>query len=111
MCASQGEATKTEKNMQLWPAIDILNGKCVRLTQGDYAQKTIYADSPVEMAQHWVSLGAQFLHVVDLDGAKDKTPVNRVFVEKIAETVNIPIEIGGGIRNGFRASERICDRF
>ncbi len=88
--------------MQLWPAIDILNGKCVRLKQGDYAQETVYGESPADMARHWVSQGGKFLHVVDLDGAKDKEPVNRNSVQEIIEAVKnqkIPVEIGGGIRS------------
>jgi phosphoribosylformimino-5-aminoimidazole carboxamide ribotide isomerase len=85
--------------MQLLPAIDIRGGKCVRLKQGDYRQETVYADSPVEMAKHWVQHGAEFLHLVDLDGAKDKEPVNRQIVCNIAETLDIPVEIGGGIRS------------
>ncbi|MDR1270198.1 MAG: 1-(5-phosphoribosyl)-5-[(5-phosphoribosylamino)methylideneamino]imidazole-4-carboxamide isomerase [Planctomycetaceae bacterium] len=85
--------------MQLLPAIDILNGKCVRLKQGDYGRETVYADNPAEMAQHWVRHGAEYLHVVDLDGAKKKEPVNRQSVYDIVKTVEIPVEIGGGIRN------------
>lgn len=88
--------------MQLWPAIDIRGGQCVRLKQGDYAQETVYGSSPAEMALHWASQGAQFLHVVDLDGAKDKEPVNKKQVGEIVEQLsgrNIPVEIGGGIRS------------
>lgn len=84
--------------MQILPAIDILHGCCVRLKQGDYAQETVYGIHPAEMAKHWEQLGAEFLHIVDLDGAKDKEPVNQKTVKEIARTVNIPIEIGGGIR-------------
>ena len=84
--------------MELWPAIDILNGQCVRLKQGDYRQETVYGASPVAMARYWVSCGAQYLHVVDLDGAKDKHPVNKRYVQEIVEQVAIPVEIGGGIR-------------
>ena len=85
--------------MLILPAIDILNGKCVRLQQGDYNQETIYANSPVDMAKHWEQQGAEFLHIVDLDGAKDKKPTNFAVVCEIAQRVNIPIEVGGGIRN------------
>jgi len=85
--------------MLILPAIDIRNGKCVRLQQGDYRQETVYADSPVEMAKHWERQGAEFLHIVDLDGAKDRQPTNFAIVRNIAEGVNIPIEIGGGVRN------------
>ena len=84
--------------MELWPAIDILNGQCVRLKQGDYRQETVYGASPAAMAEHWVNCGAKFLHIVDLDGAKDKQPTNRRFVQEILDRVSIPVEIGGGIR-------------
>jgi len=85
--------------MFILPAIDIRNGKCVRLQQGDYNQETIYADSPVEMAKHWEQQGAEFMHIVDLDGAKEKKPTNFAIISKIAESINIPIEVGGGVRN------------
>ncbi|MCL2005605.1 MAG: 1-(5-phosphoribosyl)-5-[(5-phosphoribosylamino)methylideneamino]imidazole-4-carboxamide isomerase [Planctomycetaceae bacterium] len=85
--------------MLILPAIDIRNGKCVRLQQGDYNQETIYADSPVDMAKHWVQHGAEFLHIVDLDGAKDKKPTNLAVIREIAQSIAIPIEVGGGIRN------------
>jgi len=84
--------------MELWPAIDILNGQCVRLKQGDYRQETVYGASPAVMAEHWMNCGARFLHVVDLDGAKDKRPTNRHFVREILDRVAIPVEVGGGIR-------------
>jgi len=85
--------------MLVLPTIDIRNGKCVRLQQGDYNQETIYADSPVEMAKHWEQQGAECLHIVDLDGAKDGLPTNFDLVSKIAQSLNIPIEVGGGIRS------------
>lgn len=85
--------------MELWPAIDILGGKCVRLMQGDYQRETVYGSSPAAMARHWVDLGAKNLHVVDLDGAKDKTPVNFESVREIVRNVDIPVEIGGGTRD------------
>jgi len=85
--------------MLILPAIDLRNGKCVRLQQGDYSQETVYGDSPVEMAKCWEEQGAEFLHVVDLDGAKEGIPVNFAIVSKIVESLKIPIEIGGGIRN------------
>ncbi|MDR3233593.1 MAG: 1-(5-phosphoribosyl)-5-[(5-phosphoribosylamino)methylideneamino]imidazole-4-carboxamide isomerase [Planctomycetaceae bacterium] len=85
--------------MQILPAIDIRNGKCVRLKQGDYAQETVYGDNPVETALHWQQRGAEFLHIVDLDGAKDKEPVNKDIVCRTASSLDIPLEIGGGIRS------------
>jgi phosphoribosylformimino-5-aminoimidazole carboxamide ribotide isomerase len=85
--------------MLILPAIDIRNGKCVRLQQGDYNQETVYADSPVEMAKHWEQQGAQFLHIVDLDGAKYGQPTNFPIIRNIAQSINIPIELGGGVRS------------
>lgn len=84
--------------MIIFPAVDIINGKCVRLTQGKYEEKTIYSDEPWETAQRWQSKGAEFLHVVDLDGAKQGKPVNSETIKKIIDAVNIPVQIGGGIR-------------
>lgn len=84
--------------MIIFPAIDIINGKCVRLTQGKYDEKTIYSDEPWETAQRWQSKGAEFLHVVDLDGAKQGKPVNCETIKRIINSVNIPVQIGGGIR-------------
>lgn len=81
------------------PAIDLLGGKCVRLFQGDYNQKTDYSDSPLEMARHFVRQGAQRIHLVDLDGAKRGSPVNQPIVREMAHTfAEITFEIGGGIR-------------
>ena len=85
--------------MIILPAIDIRNGKCVRLQQGNYGKETIYADSPVEMAVQWQQQGAEFLHIVDLDGAKDGQPTNFIIISNIVKSVTIPIELGGGIRN------------
>jgi phosphoribosylformimino-5-aminoimidazole carboxamide ribotide isomerase len=82
----------------LYPAIDIRGGKAVRLLQGDYAQETTYDADPVDAARRWADEGAEFLHVVDLDGAKAGEPQNLDHVERIAETVECPIQVGGGIR-------------
>ncbi|MBC8078764.1 MAG: 1-(5-phosphoribosyl)-5-[(5-phosphoribosylamino)methylideneamino]imidazole-4-carboxamide isomerase [Gorillibacterium sp.] len=82
----------------LYPAIDIRGGKCVRLVQGDYNQETIYHDSPVEAAQAWASQGAEWIHLVDLDGAKAGHPVNHEVIGAIAKTVKVPVQIGGGLR-------------
>lgn len=84
--------------MIIFPAIDILGGKCVRLTEGRYDQETVFADNPVDMARRWVREGAEYLHLVDLDGAKVGKPVNLAIVKEIAQAVNIPIQLGGGIR-------------
>jgi phosphoribosylformimino-5-aminoimidazole carboxamide ribotide isomerase len=85
--------------MQIWPAIDLRGGKCVRLEQGDYDRETVFGDDPVAMARHWVDEGAQFLHLVDLDGARDGRPTNLSSVEAIVAAVNVPCELGGGIRD------------
>lgn len=84
--------------MQIIPAIDIRNGKCVRLFQGDYAKETIYSDSPVNMALKWKKQGAKILHIVDLDGAIDGKPKIANIIKQIIEAVRLPIQVGGGIR-------------
>lgn len=85
--------------MEILPAIDMRGGQCVRLRQGDYAQETVFGDDPVEMAQRWAKGGAQRLHLVDLDGAKAGAPVNHDVVRGIIETLEIPCQFGGGIRD------------
>ncbi|MEA3422442.1 MAG: 1-(5-phosphoribosyl)-5-[(5-phosphoribosylamino)methylideneamino]imidazole-4-carboxamide isomerase [Bacillota bacterium] len=85
--------------MIIFPAIDIRNEKCVRLTQGDYSKMTIYGADPVEVAIKWQSKGAEYLHIVDLDGAKDGKRVNGAIIGKIAKNAEIPIQVGGGIRD------------
>jgi phosphoribosylformimino-5-aminoimidazole carboxamide ribotide isomerase len=84
--------------MRILPAIDILNAQCVRLKQGDYSKETVYAKNPIDIAKYWKDCGAEMIHVVDLDGAKVKNPVNCEIVIEIIRNVNIPVEIGGGIR-------------
>ena len=85
--------------MQLLPAIDLRDGKCVRLRQGDYDQETVFGDDPAAMAARWESEGASRLHLVDLDGAKAGRPVNLEAVRAIVDRVNIPCQLGGGIRD------------
>ncbi|MBA4030759.1 MAG: 1-(5-phosphoribosyl)-5-[(5-phosphoribosylamino)methylideneamino]imidazole-4-carboxamide isomerase [Planctomyces sp.] len=85
--------------MEILPAIDLRGGKCVRLRQGDYAQETVFGDDPVAMAGQWASLGADRLHLVDLDGAKAGQPVNHEIVREIVKTLKIPCELGGGFRS------------
>lgn len=85
--------------MLVIPAIDIRAGKCVRLLQGRFDQETVFADDPVETAVYWQSLGAKRLHVVDLDGAKTGSPGNADIVSRIAWTLDIPVQLGGGIRS------------
>jgi len=83
----------------LYPAIDIRGGKAVRLLQGDYERETTYDADPVDAAKRWADEGAEFLHVVDLDGAKAGEPRNLDAVERIAATVDCPIQVGGGLRD------------
>ena len=85
--------------MILYPAIDIRGGQAVRLLQGDYARETVYDADPVEAAARWAGEGAGFLHVVDLDGAKAGAPRNLEAVRRVAESVECPIQIGGGLRD------------
>jgi phosphoribosylformimino-5-aminoimidazole carboxamide ribotide isomerase len=84
--------------MIVFPAIDILNSWCVRLHQGKYDAVTVYAKDPSEIAKAWQAGGAEWIHVVDLDGAKEGRPINLAAVEKIAAKVDIPIQFGGGVR-------------
>ncbi|MEJ5365613.1 MAG: 1-(5-phosphoribosyl)-5-[(5-phosphoribosylamino)methylideneamino]imidazole-4-carboxamide isomerase [Desulfosoma sp.] len=84
--------------MIIYPAIDLKDGRCVRLMQGDMARATVYGTDPVAVARHWVSQGAQWLHVVDLDGAFAKTPKNREVIAAIVKAVSVPVQLGGGIR-------------
>ncbi len=84
--------------MFIIPAIDIKDGKCVRLRQGIKNQETVYGDDPAAMAGRWQTAGATWLHVVDLDGAFDKKPVNVKVIEKIRQNLTIPMQLGGGLR-------------
>jgi phosphoribosylformimino-5-aminoimidazole carboxamide ribotide isomerase len=83
------------------PAIDIRGGKCVRLRQGDYAQETIFDDDPVAVARRWANLGARWLHLVDLDGAKAGQPVNGDCIRRIVEASQVLCQLGGGIRTDY----------
>ena len=84
--------------MILFPAIDILEGKAVRLKRGDFEQRTVYDADPVDAARRWADGGARALHVVDLDGARNGTPANLEHVRRIAGAVDVPIQMGGGLR-------------
>ena len=84
--------------MLIFPAIDIRGGKCVRLLKGDFAQETVFSDDPAAMARKWQQQGAQFLHLVDLDGALAGKSQNLATVRAILSVVTIPVELGGGIR-------------
>jgi phosphoribosylformimino-5-aminoimidazole carboxamide ribotide isomerase len=91
--------------MQIWPAIDLRGGKCVRLRQGDYQQETVFAEDPAAMARKFVNEGARFLHIVDLEGAREGLPVNLPAVQNILEAVEIECELGGGIRD----EQSVCE--
>ncbi len=84
--------------MNLLPAIDIRDGRAVRLRQGDFERETVYGDDPLEAARAWVEAGARALHVVDLDGAKEGRPVQLALVREIAGSVGVPLQVGGGVR-------------
>lgn len=85
--------------MDLYPAIDLRDGRCVRLLQGDYARETVYGDDPVDRARAFVEAGAQWIHVVDLDAARTGVPQNRETVAAIARAVPVPVQAGGGVRS------------
>jgi phosphoribosylformimino-5-aminoimidazole carboxamide ribotide isomerase len=81
------------------PAVDLKDGRCVRLSQGRMDQESVYSEHPVEMAKHWESKGAERLHVVDLNGAITGKPFHRTLIKEITQSIHIPIEVGGGIRD------------
>lgn len=85
--------------MDVIPAIDIRNGKCVRLVQGDYDRETVFGVDPIAMAMHWASQGATRLHVVDLDAAKEGRPVNDAIIRRIVMEAQIPVQVAGGVRD------------
>ncbi len=85
--------------MLIIPAIDIKNGKCVRLTQGRMDAETVYSENPVEIAKKWEEAGAKLIHLVDLDGAVEGTPKNQDTIKKIVASIRMPVEIGGGVRD------------
>lgn len=85
--------------MELFPAIDLLGGRCVRLYQGDYAQETVYHEDPLEQARAFADAGANWIHVVDLDAARTGQPVNRSVIAEIACAVDVAVQTGGGIRD------------
>ncbi len=94
--------------MYLLPAIDILEGRAVRLAKGDYSQVTVYNDDPVEQARKFEAQGATWIHVVDLDGARTGVPENIAIVERIVRETSLSVEIGGGIRT-IKTLERLAD--
>ena len=88
--------------MIIFPAVDIKNNKAVRLKQGKFNEVTVYSDNPLDAAKKWIKEGAEYLHIVDLDGAEKKNLVNKKSIEEIIKNINIPIQIGGGIRSEER---------
>ena len=94
--------------MEILPAIDLLDGACVRLHQGDYDQVTRFSEDPVAQALSWQSQGATRLHLVDLDGAKRGEPINDAAVRAITSALDIPVQLGGGVRSLERAEELIA---
>jgi phosphoribosylformimino-5-aminoimidazole carboxamide ribotide isomerase len=94
--------------MHIWPAIDLRGGKCVRLKQGDYQQETVFGDDPAAMAQAWVRQGAQRLHLVDLDGARNGTAGNRPAIAAILSAVDVPCQVGGGVRDETTIDELLA---
>ena len=96
--------------MQIIPAVDLKDGKCVRLIQGEVNREIIYDSDPVNMAMHWVDQGATRLHLIDLDGALEGKPAHLDVLSSIAKKINIPIQFGGGIRNEETLKLVIADK-
>jgi phosphoribosylformimino-5-aminoimidazole carboxamide ribotide isomerase len=94
--------------MKLYPAIDLRNGRCVRLYQGDYEQETVYGDDPVAQAKAFEAEGAEVVHVVDLDAARTGEPTNRRVIGAICEAIGVPIQVGGGVRT-IEAAEALFE--
>ncbi|MFD3155323.1 1-(5-phosphoribosyl)-5-[(5-phosphoribosylamino)methylideneamino]imidazole-4-carboxamide isomerase [Haloimpatiens sp. FM7330] len=94
--------------MILFPAIDIKNNQCVRLCQGDFERLKVYGKDPVLMAKTWKERGAEFLHLVDLDGAKDEKLINQDSIEKIIKTIGLHVQVGGGIRSKKRVEKLLA---
>jgi phosphoribosylformimino-5-aminoimidazole carboxamide ribotide isomerase len=91
--------------MEVIPAIDLLEGRCVRLYQGDYQKSQVFSESPLEIAKQWEEQGATRLHLVDLDGAKQGTPLNFSVIESIVQSLSIPVQVGGGLRDRSRIKQ------
>lgn len=94
--------------MLILPAIDLRGGQCVRLRQGDYAQQTVFGDDPAVIARRWVEQGATYLHLVDLDGARQGHPVNGDSVRRIVQAAGVPCQLGGGLRNEEHITEALA---
>ncbi len=94
--------------MQIYPAIDLRGGQCVRLCQGDFDRETVFGADPAETALRWVAQGATFLHLVDLDGARQGRPVNGASVERIIAAAGVPCQLGGGLRTEAHVVEALA---
>jgi phosphoribosylformimino-5-aminoimidazole carboxamide ribotide isomerase len=104
----QGPLAFTGGDVLIFPAIDLRNGRCVRLRQGDYDQETVFGSDPAEMARRWVAQGARYLHLVDLDGARDGRPVNGDSVRRIVAAAAVPCQLGGGLRSTEHITEALA---
>lgn len=87
------------RDLTIFPAIDLRDGRCVRLVEGDFARETVFGEDPVAMARRWVAAGARWLHVVDLDGARAGAPVQAPLVARICAAAGVPVQVGGGLRD------------
>lgn len=96
--SAEPTAVRYHRRVEIIPAIDIRGGRCVRLTQGDYARETVFGVDPVAMAQHWASEGAGRLHVVDLDAAREGRPVNDAVIRRIIDETELKVQVAGGMR-------------
>jgi len=94
--------------MIIYPAVDIKDGRCVRLVQGEFDKVTVYSDNPVEMGLKWERMGAQYLHVVDLDGARTGQIQNTPIISEMAVKLGIPVQLGGGIRTVETIETLLC---
>jgi phosphoribosylformimino-5-aminoimidazole carboxamide ribotide isomerase len=97
----------SHRSLRVLPAIDLKGGRCVRLLRGDLEAETVYGNDPVAMGKRWEGEGAQYLHIVDLDGAVSGTPVNAAAIAALCRSLSIPVEVGGGVRSVERAAELI----
>ena len=101
--------TGSENGLEIIPAIDLRGGRCVRLRQGDYSRETVFGDDPVAIATRWTSQGGTRLHLVDLDGARDGIPANAEIVRDIVAAVDVPCQLGGGIRSELAVATMLGD--
>jgi phosphoribosylformimino-5-aminoimidazole carboxamide ribotide isomerase len=99
LSTSHFRVPRESRAMKILPAIDLRDGRCVRLRQGDYGQETIFSDDPVAIARQWADQGAQRIHLVDLDGARAGRPVNQKLIAKMVRAVDVPCQVGGGLRD------------